>query len=219
MWATLVELVRAAIFAGAHVAGGSLGAGIVLVSAFVRLALLPLSLRAAREARAQRAKLAALGPQLEQLKRRYASDQRRLLEETMALQRANGVRLVGPSTFAAMAIQLPLLGALFSAVRTGLGARVRFLWIADLSRVDTLLLLGVSALSGITASVAPAAGTPAGTRTMIAVAVGGTLLFLWSASSAVALSVGAGSAVSLLQNWILRRDARIMSRDAHASIL
>jgi hypothetical protein len=38
--------------------------------------------------------------------------------------------------------------------------------------------------------------------------VGGTLVFLWSASSAVALSVGAGSAVSVLQNWLLRRDAR-----------
>jgi YidC/Oxa1 family membrane protein insertase len=208
MWTMLVDLVRATIFAGAHVAGGSLGAGVVLVSAAVRLALLPLSLRAAREARVQREKLEALRPQLEQLKRRYASDQRRLLEETMALQRANGVRLVGPATFAAMAIQLPLLGGLFAAVRSGLGARVRFLWIADLSRVDMILLLAASALSGVTASVAPAAGTPASTRTMIAVAVGGTLLFLWSASSAVALSVGAGSVVSVLQNWILRREQR-----------
>ena len=154
MWTLLIDLVRAAIFAGAHAAGGSLGAGVVLVSAAVRLALLPLSLRAAREARVQREKLEQLRPQLEQLKRRYASDRRRLLEEIMAL------------------------------------------------------LLGVSTLAGITASVAPSAGTPAGTRAMIAVAVGGTLLFLWSASSAVALSVGAGSVVSLLQNCILRREQR-----------
>jgi hypothetical protein len=38
--------------------------------------------------------------------------------------------------------------------------------------------------------------------------VGGTLFFLWSASSAVALSLGAGSLVSGLQSWILGRDRK-----------
>jgi hypothetical protein len=32
--------------------------------------------------------------------------------------------------------------------------------------------------------------------------------FLWTASSAVALSAGAGSLVSILQNWLLSRDVR-----------
>jgi len=41
------------------------------------------------------------------------------------------------------------------------------------------------------------------------IAVVGTLAFLWSASSAVALSMSAGSLVSLLQNWLLARDARV----------
>jgi len=42
---------------------------------------------------------------------------------------------------------------------------------------------------------------------MLAVAVLGTAVFLWTTASTVALSVGAGAAVSLLQNWIVRRRA------------
>ena len=36
----------------------------------------------------------------------------------------------------------------------------------------------------------------------------GTGLFLWSTASSVALSVGAGAAVSLLQNWLIARGVR-----------
>lgn len=67
------------IFAVAHVCGGSLGAGIVVSSAIVRLALLPLTLHLARQARAQQMRLAALEPTLELLKRRHAKDPARLM--------------------------------------------------------------------------------------------------------------------------------------------
>ena len=65
MWASFVELIRVAIFAAAHVCGGSLGAGIIGVSVIVRIALLPLTLRLARQARAQQMRVAALKPALD----------------------------------------------------------------------------------------------------------------------------------------------------------
>ena len=43
---------------------------------------------------------------------------------------------------------------------------------------------------------------------MLLMTVIAPLVFLWTASSAVALSFGAGSLVSVLQNWLLARDAR-----------
>jgi YidC/Oxa1 family membrane protein insertase len=183
---------------------------VVLVSAAVRLALLPLVLRGARHARAQQAKLEELRPRIERLKARYKSDPARLFAETQALYRAHNVRPITGSTLISALIQLPLLGALFSAVRNGLGARVRFLWIGDLSRVDLVLTLIVTGLAAAAASITPSApASPISTRLQMAMAAGATLLFLWSASSAVALSVGAGSAVSVLQNWLIRRDARL----------
>jgi YidC/Oxa1 family membrane protein insertase len=209
MWAGFVELLRAAIFGAAHVCGGSLGGGILLVSALVRLALLPLTLRLARASREKQARLAALRPEMEALQRRYANDPQRLFRETRALQAKHDIKLVSPSAFVSLAIQFPLLGGMFAAVRNGLGAKVRFLWVADLARPDGALVLGIAALTAWGISSAP--GTPGQTTSqtpLLIFSVLGTVAFLWSASSAVALSVGAGSLVSLVQNWLLSRDAR-----------
>ena len=207
MWAGFVELLRAGIFAAAHVCGGSLGGGILLVSAGVRLALLPLTLRLARNARAQQAKLAALQPEMEALQRRFANDPTGLLRETRALHAKHGIRMLTPSGLLGMAIQFPVLGGLFAAVRTGLGAKVRFLWVSDLARPDGALLLIATALTAWGISSAP--NTPGQTTNQTPMLVVGVLLtaaFLWTASSAVALSAGAGSLVSVLQNWLLSRD-------------
>ena len=208
MWAAFVEVLRAAIFGAAHVCGGSLGGGILLVSAVVRIALLPLTLKLARRAREQQAKLAELKPELDALQRRYANDPRRWMRESRELQAKNGIKLFTPTTFISVAIQSPLLGGLFAAVRSGLGSKVRFLWIADLARPDMTLLLGVAALTawGVSSSPTPS-GQAAQQNVMMVVAVGFTMFFLWSASSAVALSWAAGSGVNLLQNWIVGRDA------------
>lgn len=207
MWAAFVELLRAAIFSAAHVCGGSLGGGILLVSAVVRLALLPLTLKLARRAREQQAKLAALKPELDAIQRRYANDPRRMMQETRALQEKNGIRLITPAAFLGFAIQSPLLGGLFAAVRNGLGSKVRFLWIADLARPDMTLLLGIAALTAWGASgSAPPSSQASQQNAMMVVAIGLTMFFLWTASSAVALSWGAGSAVSVVQNWLLNRE-------------
>src|SRR5207247_9290738 len=94
---------------------------------------------------------------LERLNKRYEKEPLRLFEETQQLYRKNGIRFMTPGSFASATIQIPLLGALFSAVRTGLGARVRFLWIADLSRVDALLVILVAPLAGFAGTLTPPA--------------------------------------------------------------
>lgn len=208
MWTAFVDLIRATIFAGSHLLNGSLGASVILVTAIVRLALVPLTLRLARHARAQQARLAAIKPQLDRLQKRYAGEPAVLMAKTRALYRENDVEMLSGRSMVSAAIQLPLLGGLFAAVRNGLGAKVRFLWIADISRADAVLVTLVAALGGLSSWMNPApAGAPMGSRVVALAVMGGTLMFLWSASSAVALSVGAGSAVSLFQNWLLRRDA------------
>ncbi|MBV9879771.1 MAG: YidC/Oxa1 family membrane protein insertase [Gemmatirosa sp.] len=208
MWSGFVELIRAAIFAAAHLCAGSLGGGIVCVSLAVRLALLPLTLRLARQARDDQARLAELRPALEALRQRHAADPARLLRETQALHAAHGIHPLRPTGLVGLAVQLPVLGALFSAVRAGLGARVRFLWIAELRRPDPLLLVAVALLAVLAPLVGPApanGGTAPRIALMITAALA-TLAFLWSASSAVALSAGAGALVSALQSWLVGRD-------------
>src|SRR5690242_9686119 len=208
MWGSFVELLRALIFGAAHVCGGSLGSGILLVSAGVRLALLPLTLRIARRSRDQQIRLAAIQPQLAALEKRHASDPLRLMREVRALHAQHDIKLLTPSGFAGLAVQFPVLSGLFAAVRSGLGSKVRFLWIADLARADRTLVLGVAALTALGLMQTPTTLAQPGAQTASAlVAVVVTVALLWSASSAVALSVGAGSLVSVLQNWLLARDA------------
>jgi YidC/Oxa1 family membrane protein insertase len=209
MWAAFVDVLRAAIFSAAHVCGGSLGGGILLVSAVVRIALLPLTLKLARRAREQQAKLAALKPELDALQRRYADDPLRVMRESRELQAKHGIRLLSPSTLIAYVMQAPLFGGLLAAVRSGLGSKIRFLWVADLARPDFTLVLGVAALTAWGVSSSPTPSSQASQQNiMMFVAVGVTMFFLWSASAAVVLSWAAGSSMNLLQNWILNRDAK-----------
>lgn len=208
MWAGFVELIRMAIFAAAHVCGGSLGAGIVAVSIVVRVALLPVTLRLARQAREQQRRIADLKPKLDALHRRHADDRARLAREMQALYAANGVRLFTRGGVVGFLVQAPLLGGLFAAVRGGLGSRARFLWIADLSRPDSLLVGVVALLTGAIVSIPGLQNSANTASTILALAfgIGGTVFFLWSASSAVALSFGAGSLVSGVQNWLVSRE-------------
>ena len=210
MWTAFVELIRVTIFAAAHVCGGSLGAGILCVSVALRLALLPLTLRLARKARDQQARMAALKPQLDALQTRHAKDPARLVRETRAVYAENGVQFMSLEGFVGLLVQTPLLGGLFSAVRGGLGARVPFLWIGNLARPDALLVSVVALLAGAVFAIPRPQSTPGAptTPTMMLFGMIATLVFIWSASSAVALSVGAGSLVSGLQNWMLARDRR-----------
>jgi YidC/Oxa1 family membrane protein insertase len=153
--------------------------------------------------------MAALRPAIEALQRRYANDPAQLMRETQALYAANGIRVLSPVALIGLLLQLPLLGGLFSAVRSGLGLRVRFLWIADLARPDALLLLAVAAITAGTMTMIPGTQGPNGAPSanlILLLSVVGTLVFLWSASSAIALSFGAGSLVSALQNWLVNRD-------------
>ena len=213
MWALVVESLRVVIFGAAHLCAGSLGAGVIAVSLAARVALLPLTLRLARHSLDQQRRLAAARPALDELRRRHGRDPVRLFRETQLVHQAHGILMATPLTIFSLAVQLPLLGGLFAAVRTGLGVRVRFLWLADLARPDAPL---VALVVGLTA-VATAIGTPtapASVPALLPVLVVGamTLLVLWSAPATVALSVGGGAVVQAVQGILIGRERARLAR-------
>ena len=208
MWDGFVDLVRASIVAVAQLCGGSLGGGIVFVSAGVRLALLPVTLRLARRAREQQERVVAIRPELEALQRRHADDPIAFWRESRALQEKHGIRPLTPGTLVAGVVQALLTGGILSAVREGFASKARFLWIADLARRDVALMLGVTALTAWVTVRAPTASGQTTPTAFVVVAVLGTAIFLWTTSSAAALAFGAGSLVSVLQNWLLAREAK-----------
>jgi YidC/Oxa1 family membrane protein insertase len=209
MWDSFVEMIRLSVFIATQVCNGSLGGGVLVVSLTLRLTLLPLTLRLATRARAQQARMAALAPELERLRELYRKNPSRYWQEASALMRRHGIRPADPSVIFGLMLQAPILFGLFAAVRKGLGNGVPFLWVADLARPDLRLALLVTGLTGL--SIATTPGTTLNQGPALVALVAGTVataLFLWTTASAVALSMGAGALVSMLQNFLVARNAR-----------
>ena len=201
------DFMRSLLFATAHWCGGSLGAAILVVSFGVRLVMLPLALHMARSGRKQAAILKTITARLDGLKTQHADDPAALWHATRAVHREAGYQPFSVVGLLGILVQWPLMAALFGAVRKGLGANVRFLWVADLARPDRWLVTVATLLAaGATAAMVPAGSSRGNAQTMIAITSIMTFGFLWFASSAIAVSYGAGSVVGLIQGWLVRRE-------------
>lgn len=201
---------EAVIFLASHALGGSLAGGIVAASALVRLALLPLTLPVARRARRRARVLAALRPELERLRERWAEDPRRLGEATLAAYRRHGVSPLDTRSLAGALVQLPVTAGFYRAVRRVLPTLrgEGFLWIRDLARPSPLLAVVAGALVLAATTLAPssgAVGASAWLRVLPALSVGTVLLLT---ASGFGLHVVASAGVSALQAGLLRLDDR-----------
>jgi YidC/Oxa1 family membrane protein insertase len=213
LWDQAIDLLRALIMTVAQVCNGSLGAAVVLVTLAIRLALLPLTLRLARRALAHQRRLADLKPEVERLRRRHAADPAAQWRETAAFYERRGVKPVDGAGLLGGLVQVPVFGALFAALRTGLGSGARFLWIGDLARPDVIVACVVAALAAGGMVLAPPVD-PQRRMLLLQVLViaGVTAWFLSGTSALFGLSSGAGSMVSLVQAVLLRRTPRRVRR-------
>ena len=138
-WSPFLDLLRAILFALAHVCGGSLGGGIVVLSLIVRLALLPLTYRLALRAHEYHTALRRLKPRLDALQRRHATEPLRLAQETRALYAQNGIGMAPKGTLLGAMVQMPVGAGLYQTIGSIATRAARFLWVHDLSRPDALV--------------------------------------------------------------------------------
>jgi len=200
-WSLVVDAVRALVFAAAHLFGNSVGSGILAVSVVVRLALLPLTLRAARRAVEHQSRLAALKPELERLRQKFGDDRAGLAEATMQLYRARGIGVMPQGTLVSTLVQLPVGAALYQAFARGLGPKLGFLWVGDLARPDAILAGVAASLAGLAAGLS----TTSSHRSAVAISATITLIIAWRLSASVALYWIASSGVGAVQALVVRR--------------
>lgn len=93
--------------------------GVVLVTLVVRLILLPLSLKQARQAQQSQGKMAGLQAELKRLKEEHKNDRQKQAAATMALYRKAGVNPASGCLL--LLIQLPILIALYRVFLTPIG--------------------------------------------------------------------------------------------------
>ena len=201
-WSPFLDLLRAILFALAHVCGGSLGGGIVVLSLIVRLALLPLTYRLALRAQEYQAAVRRLQPQVDALRKRLDADPLRLAQETRALQARNGIGIAPKGTFLGALVQMPIGAGLYQTIGTIAKRAVRFLWIHDLSRPDALVASVAAGLAGAAVAAGPSS---TGSRVSAMVAAGVTFLVAWRLSAGVGLYWVASNVVGVAQSLLVRR--------------
>ncbi len=206
IWVGFVDALEALLFVLTQAFGGNLAWAIVAFSLGVRIALLPLTYRIARETRANRAKLLALGPDLEKLRQRFSKDPRRLMTETSRLYAKHDYK---PTTgLLGTLIQLPFILGAFQALRSVLasGASGRFFWISNIARPDIGLALLVTTLTYLVTLMSPQIGSEA-RWIVIGMPVVMTLVMLTRMSAGYGLYWGASTIVGGVQSLMLRRHA------------
>jgi YidC/Oxa1 family membrane protein insertase len=112
------------------------GIAILVVTAIVRALLHPMT----RKMQIGMAKMQKIQPMVAELQKKYPNDKQKLTQEQLALWRKYGVNPMGGCW--PMFLQLPVLFALFGALRAAIELRhAGFLWINDLSMPDRLFTL------------------------------------------------------------------------------
>ncbi len=110
------------------------GFAIIAVTLFLRLLMLPLTLKSMASMR----KMQELQPEIEKLKKKYKNDQQKLLQEQQRLYQEAGVNPLGGCL--PMLVQMPILFGFYYAVRelaqSGQLVNQGFFWIPDLAFPD-----------------------------------------------------------------------------------
>jgi YidC/Oxa1 family membrane protein insertase len=115
------------------------GLAIILLTVVVRLVLYPLTLKQTKSM----AKMQKIQPKVQDLKDRYKDNPQKFNEEVLKLYQKNDVNPLGGCL--PLLLQLPILIALYNTIRIAVELRkTPFLWIADLSKGDPLLILPIA---------------------------------------------------------------------------
>jgi len=202
-WQALVGFLSRILSPLTTLYGGNLGAAIITFSLITRLALMPLTLRMARQAQAQQRILQAIRGRVDELKSRYKSHPRRLAEELSRLYQRHGVKPFDGANSLGLLLRLVVGAGVYSAIKRGLVAGGRFLWIRNLAQPNAVLAMGTAVLS-----MASLLGPHLPQPSRVALVVFPALLtpaFAWRLASGVVLYWAASTAVDGCQSVFLSR--------------
>lgn len=141
IWGDLLRFVSDVIdYFAHHVFGGNYGVALIVVTILVRLLVLPLMVKQIRYQKVMQ----SMQPHVAKIKEQHRGDSQRINQETMKLWQEHGVNPM--SGCLPMVIQLPILYALFGAIRGNIDLNnYTFLGIFQMGHPDTHYILPVLA--------------------------------------------------------------------------
>jgi YidC/Oxa1 family membrane protein insertase len=195
---------------------GNMGWAILLLALTVRLALLPLTLYLSRRMLINQRKIRNLQPQVDVIRERLKHNPQAMFAAVSDLYRQNGAHVIDRSSILGALVQLPVFGLLYKTVSNASAAGGSFLWMRNLASFDAALTAIVLLLTGIAAYYVPSGANPPATL-MVAAQIAVTAIFMWKLSAGLSLYWVASSGVSIIQNFVLRREQKRVPQSAGIS--
>jgi YidC/Oxa1 family membrane protein insertase len=152
IWLIWLDAIRGVIAALSSDAGLGLGLAVVVVTVLLRAMLLPIAWPIGYRACLRQKRLAKLQPELKALRDRFRDKPDVYLVEMTELYRRHGLTPIDAKGTLGSIAQLPVFLGMFQVLR-GAGDGVKFLWVDNLLRPDTLLAL----IAGVTTALMMAA--------------------------------------------------------------
>ena len=122
---------------------GIAGLAVILMTLVVRGLMMPLSIRNQLSMRRYSRKIAKVKPKLDELKKKFGTNVKKMREEQAKLYREHGIGF--PAGCLMLLVQMPVFFALFSSLRQEYSLRNEaFLWIQDLGGPDRLIEFGTT---------------------------------------------------------------------------
>ncbi len=154
LWALWLDAIRGLLDLMSSEANLGLGLAIAAATLLLRAAFLPISWSSGYRGCVRQKKMIRLQPELQKLKERFSGKPDLYMQHMTKLYQQHGLTLVDGKSLFAMLIQMPLFLGMYQVLRT-VGEGVRFLWIPNLLKPDTVLALLAALTTALMISANP----------------------------------------------------------------
>jgi YidC/Oxa1 family membrane protein insertase len=154
LWSLWLEGIRGTLHVLSGDFGLGIGLGIVALTLFTRLGLLPLTWSIGYRGAIRQKRMARLQPQLKLLKDDFGHDPKAYGAKLQKLYAEHGLSMADGRSLLGLIAQAPILLGMYQVFRDSANAG-RFLWIKDLARPDLRIALLVGATSAILMAANP----------------------------------------------------------------
>jgi YidC/Oxa1 family membrane protein insertase len=205
IWGQIVNTLSLGLFFLSQSYGGNTGMAIITLSCIIRLAILPVTITVQRRMRQQKEILKSIQPEIDKIRSRYKNNPEKLAEKTMQLYKKVGYKPFDFVNILGSLAQLPVVGALYSAIRQGLSnSPISFLWIKNLTQPDALLALLVAGLTYLSTQLSTDSSEQVQTIARVLPAVI-TLIFAWKLAAGLGLYWATSTTIGIIQTLFLKR--------------
>ncbi|MBO7721246.1 MAG: YidC/Oxa1 family insertase periplasmic-domain containing protein [Kiritimatiellae bacterium] len=202
------------------------GVAIILLTILVRIMFWPLT----RKSTEGMKKMQEIQPLMKELQKKFKDNPQRLQQETWALYKEKKVNPL--SSCLPMLIQIPVFIALFNVLRSAVELRYApFLWIGDLSEPEALfadwfpfgglnlLPILMAVTTALQSAFTPTSGDAKQQRMMMIFMPAMMLVMFYSFPSALSLYWFLSNIFSIVQMWLIRREAAKKQNAASPEII